>query len=458
MANASALRIAPGPRGHPLIGNLITFRRDVLGLLLESRRRFGDVVRFRLGPHVIHLVAHPEHIKHVLLTNQHNYNKDTRSSAKIRDVTGEGLLTSSGDAWLRQRRLSQPVFQAQRLTAFVGIMTDATAVMLRRWRADYKPGKPLDIASEMMRLTCSIVTRALLGADLSADLGAIEDAATLVMAHTYRRLETLVDLPPRWPNSRNRRFRRALRSLDGIVYRILQEREQRPADGGNLLSLLLHQRDEENGQGMTAEQLRNELITLLLAGHETTANALTWTWYLLSRHPGVARQVRAEVIEVLGERAPTAEDLPKLAGTLRVIQESLRLYPPIWIMERRGLADDVIAGCRIPAGSTVVISPYVTHRHPDFWDNPEGFDPDRFRPERFTEGQRPAYLPFGMGQRLCIGNNFALLEARVIVAMVLQAFWLDLVPGFPVVPKPGITLRSRDGLLMTLRPQGGRAL
>jgi cytochrome P450 len=451
MTATSPRRIAPGPRGLPLLGNLIPFRRNVLQLLLDSRRQFGDIVRFRLGPFVIHLVAHPEHIKYVLLTNQHNYNKDTRSTAKIRGVTGEGLLTSNGDVWRRQRRMSQPVFQAQRLNAFTEIMTGATAAMLRRWRDDYKPGQPLDIASEMMRLTCAIVARALLGADLSGDLDDIEDAATAVMEHTYQRLEAVVDLPPWCPTPRNRRFRRALAQLDQIVCRVLHERQQGPADSANLLSLLLHSRDEETGQGMSAAQLRNEAITLLLAGHETTANTLTWTWYLLSRHPSVARQVRAEIVEVLGARTPTAADVPRLAVTLRVVQEALRLYPPIWIMERHALADDVIAGYHIPAGSTVAISPYVTHRHPDFWDNPEGFDPDRFLPEQFTEARRQAYLPFGVGQRLCIGNNFALLEARLIVAMVLQVFWLDLVPGCRVVPKPGITLRTQTGLPMTLR-------
>jgi cytochrome P450 len=448
MADPRRPLIAPGPPGEPLLGNLLAFRRDVLQLLVDAHRQFGDVVRFRLGPLVVHLVAHPEHIKHVLLTNQHNYNKDTRSSAKIRLVTGEGLLTSNGDFWRRQRRLSQPVFQAQRLTAFTGIMTDATAALLRRWRERPDPRRPLDIASEMMRLTCTIVARALLGADLRGDLDVIEQTATTVMEATYQRLETILDVPANWPSRRNLRFRRALRRLDAVVYRILRQQQPAPADSANLLSLLLHARDEETGQGMTEEQLRNEVLTLLLAGHETTANALTWTWYLLSKHPGVARQVRAELVELLGDRVPAAEDLPKLAGTTRVIQEALRLYPPIWVMERRALADDVIAGYHIPAGSTVVICPYVTHRHREFWENPEGFDPDRF-----LSGPPQAYLPFGLGQRLCIGNHFALMEARVIVAMVLRAFRLDLVPGFPVVPKPGITLRARHGLLMTLHPQ-----
>lgn len=438
--------IAPGPRGHFLIGNLLAFRRDVLGLLLESQRLYGDVVRFRLGPHVIHLVCDPEHIKRVLVTHQSNYDKDTRSSAKIRAATGLGLLTSNGDFWLRQRRLTQPAFQARQLAGFFEIMTATTGALLERWQSHADTGGPLDIASEMMRLTCTIVGKALFGADVSPDMDVIEQAATVLMEHTYRRLQRIIDLPPNWPTPANLRFRWALRRLDDIVYRLIRERQKDGADRGDLLSLLLHRRDEETGQRMSEAEVRNETLTLLLSGHETTANSLAWTWYLLSRHPEAARQTRAEVLEVIGSRTPTLEDLARLEHTTRVFQESLRLYPPIWVMERRTVEQDEIGGYTIPAGSSVVICPYVTHRHPRYWDNPEGFDPDRFLPG----SAHPAYLPFGLGQRLCIGQNFAMMEAVLICAMVLRRFRLDLVPGFAVEPRPGITLRTRHGVLMTL--------
>jgi cytochrome P450 len=446
-------RQAPGPPGWPLIGHLLDFRRDVLGGLLAGHRRYGDVVRYRLGRLIVHLVAHPDGIRQVLLTNQHNYDKDTPSSAKIRAVTGNGLLTSSGDFWLRQRRLMQPVFQPQRLAAFSGLMAAATTALLDRWRLLAERGQPVDVASEMRRLTCGIVCQALFGADVSGELGEIETAATAVMDHTYRRLERFVDVPNFLPTRANRRFRRAVRRLDRVVYRIIDERRRQPdRPTGDLLTALLRRRDEETAQSMTGPEIRNETMTLLLAGHETTANSLAWTWYLLSRYPEAARRVRAEVAAVLDGRTPTASDLERLAFTSRVYREALRLFPPIWVMERRTRADDEIAGFGIPAGSSVVVSPYVTHRHPEFWDNPEGFDPDRFLPERSAGQPSLAYLPFGAGQRLCIGSNFAMLEALTILAVVVPRYRLDLVPGHPVEPKPGITLRPRHGLLMTLHP------
>jgi cytochrome P450 len=450
-------RTAPGPRGHFLIGNLLAFRRDVLGLLLESRRDFGDVVRFRLGSMIIHLISHPDHIKQVLVTHQHHYNKDTRSSTKIAGITGEGLLTSNGDTWLRQRRLMQPVFNAQRLLAYTDLIVEATDRMLDRWQARAADGQPVDVASEMTRLTCTIITRILLGADLRADIDEVERSTTIVMEHTWRRLESIVDLPLWLPTPGNLRFRSAKRRLDEIVYRLIAER--RSGDGASkddLLALLWKARDDGSGGsvggGMNEEQLHNETITLLLAGHETTANALSWTWYLLSRHPQWRQQAHDEVVGHFGERAVTADNLPRLDLVTRVFQEAMRLYPPIWIMERHVLEADKIGGYHIPAGSSLEISPYVTHRHPEFWENPEAFDPERFTPQGNASRSPYAYLPFGGGQRLCIGSHLAMLEARVIVSRVLQRFRLELVPGWIVQPMPGITLRLRHGLLMTVHP------
>jgi cytochrome P450 len=452
MSRTAPLRKAPGPPGHLLIGNLLEFRRDVLGALLEGRETYGDIVRFRLGPNVVHLVANPADIEHVLLARHENYDKQTRSSAKIRSVTGQGLLTTSGDFWLRQRRLTQPVFARERLGAFLGIMTSATAATLERWDRLARRGESLDVASEMMRLTCTIVAKALLGVDVAADLDTIETSAAVLMAHAWRRLERIVDPGVRLPTPANLRFRRALARLDAIVDRIINQRRAADRGGNDLLTMLLSRTDDETGQSMSDAELRNETITLLLAGHETTANALTWTWYLLARHDWAARRARDEIMAVLGDRLPTLDDLARLEYTTRVLRESLRLYPPIWIMERRALADDTIDGFHIPGGSSVVISPYVTHRHPSFWERPEQFDVDRFLPQRAAGRAPHAYLPFGGGQRLCIGNNFAMTEALIILAMVLSRYRLALVPGHPVEPKPGITLRAAHGLLVTLHP------
>jgi cytochrome P450 len=437
-----------------LLGNLLDFRKDPLQLLLAGQRDFGDVVRFRLGPMVVHLVSHPDHVRHVLVARHEQYTKDTRSSAKIRSICGEGLLTGNGAFWLRQRRLMQPAFLPQRLARFAGLMTASTADMLRRWSKEADAGRPVDVASEMMALTFTVVGKALFGADLGGAAETVERCSTQVLEHTWRRLERLVELPAWLPTPGRRRFRRALHALDEIVHRLIAERRHDGGGANDLLALLLERCDEETHERMTDGQLRNETLMLLLAGHETTANALTWTWYLLAKHPNVQQRLAAEVDEVLAGRAPDAADLPRLPYTAMVLMESLRLYPPIWIMERRALAEDHIAGYVIPAGSSVVVSPYVLHRDPRFWDHAEAFDPDRFTPQACARRDPHCYLPFGLGQRLCIGNHFAFMEGQIIIAMITQEYRLGLLPGHLIEPKPGITLRTSHGLPMNLHRLG----
>lgn len=433
---------APGPRGLPLIGNVIPFRRDVLGLLLESRDRFGDVVRFRLGPMVVHLVAHPDLIREVLQERDEDYDKETRSSSKIRGMTGLGLLTASGELWRRQRRLIQPAFRPAAVASFAGRMTEAAEAMLERWESH--AGRPFDLASEMMRLTYTIAGRTLFSADVSGDADEVEEAVAVLLAHTYRRLQYLVDPPPWLPTPGNLRFRRARRAVDRVVYRILAQRRKEEGEPRDLIARLLRERDEETGEGMSDEQLRNETLTLLLAGHETTANALAWTFHLLACHPEIQERLRDEAV------ASDLSDLSGLAFTERVLRESMRLYPPIWAMERRAVRDDELGGHAIPAGSTVVISPWVTHRHPDFWEEPGRFDPDRFTEERSEGRPSLAYLPFGAGPRFCVGGHFAMTEALVITALVARRWRLRPAAGRPVIPKAGITLRARDGVWVTL--------
>jgi cytochrome P450 len=446
------MRTAPGPRGLPLLGHVVPFRRDVLGLLTGSRERFGDVVRFRLGPMVLHLAAHPDAVRHVLQERMEIYDKETRSSAKIRGLTGLGLLTVSGDLWRRQRRLIQPGFRPTAVTGFLERMTAAAAEMLERWEVSAREGRPLDLASEMMRLTYTIAGRTLFGTDVSGDAAVVEDAMAVLLGHTWRRLERIVD-PPGWlPTPGNRRFRKALAAIDGVVYRILAERRARGEEAwpDDLLTVLLRQRDEETGRGMTDGQLRDEAVTLLLAGHETTANALAWTFHLLSRHPETLERLRAEAVETLGDRAPGPGDLQALPFTEQVLRESMRLYPPIWALERRAVAEDELGGYRIPRGSTVILSPWVTHRHPAFWEDPERFDPGRFS-EEGSAGRPPlAYIPFGAGPRFCVGGHFAMVEMLVVTAMVARRWRLRPVEGWPVVPEPGITLRPAGGVWVRL--------
>ena len=444
-------KTAPGPRGHVLLGNLPEFRQDVLGQMLQGLRLYGDIVRFRLGPHVVHLINHPDHVKHVLQNSHQRYDKVTRSISKIKWISGQSLLTSNGDSWLHKRRLMQPAFHHQRIAMFAGVMTDAAASMLRCWEGHAERGRPIDVASEMMRLTYNVVGKTLFSSDDSGEASEVERSITVALEHIYRSVEAICPLPPSFPTPRNRRFQRALRTLDRIVYGIINSRRREKTDRGDLLSMLLLARDEATGEGMSDQQLRHETITLLLAGHETTGNALTWVWYLLSQYPSVESKLRAELAQTLQGKVPSLQDLSNLQYTRMVIQEAMRLYPPIWAIERRAISDDEIGGYHIPADSMVVISPYVIHRHPDFWINPEQFDPERFSPERTADRPRYAYVPFGAGPRLCIGNNFAMLEAQLVTAMVAQAYRLRLVPGHPVKPQPGITLRTRHGLLMTLQ-------
>ncbi|MGC2526575.1 MAG: cytochrome P450 [Candidatus Acidiferrum sp.] len=439
-------KIAPGPRGDLLTGNLRAFRRDVLGLMLKSSREYGDVVRFRIGPFTVHLLNHPDHVEHVLQSHARNYDKATRSSAKIRLISGDSLLTSNGDVWQRQRRLMQPSFHRQRIAGLASQMTTLTAEMLQRWQARAATGQPLDITSEMMRLTYTIVGKTLLGAEVGGDLGGVEHAMETVLTHTFQSWGNILDLPAFVPTPANLRFRRAMQVLDQIVYRIIAGHRAGNSAKSDLLSMLLDVRDEQTGEGLSDLDLRNEAITFLLAGHETTANALSWTFYLLSQNPEVERELRAELVAVLGGRAPAIENLPQLKFTTMVIQEAMRLYPPIWVIERRAIADDVIGGFHIPAGSSIVISPHVLHRNENFWPDAERFDPTRF------SSKPRGYIPFGSGPRFCIGAEFAMMEARLIVPMVMQAFHLELAQGHSALPLPGITLRPKNGLQMILHP------
>lgn len=443
-------KIAPGPPGHFLLGNLAAFRRDVLGLMMSSAREFGDVVRFRLGPHVMHLLNHPDHVHHVLQRHAANFDKRTRSAAFITGVTGESLLTANGDYWQRQRRLLQPAFHRQQIAGFLGAMTEATASLLDRWRRRGAGAEPYDIATEMSRLTYLIVGRTLFSADVGPEAREIDQAMRVILPFTFERLGRIWNWPVWVPTPSNRRFQGALKQVDRTVFRLIAEHRGSLLAGAmprDLLDMLLTVRDDETGEGLSDRQLRNETTTFLLAGHETTANALTWTFHLLGQHPDIAAEVHNEARTVLNGRAPTLDDLPRLSLTRRVVMESMRLFPPIWIIERRVIKEDCVDGYRLPAGSAVVISPFALHRHPGFWDRPESYDPARF--------ERPppdAYVPFGAGPRFCIGREFALLEAQVITAMVAQSVELKPVDGPPVEPWPGITLRTRHGLPMRVHP------
>jgi cytochrome P450 len=438
------------PHHHTLslLGSASEIQRDPLGFLLRTQQ-LGEVVRLRFLFSPAYLISHPESIKYVLQQHARNYNKDLITYTMFQPMLGQGLLINDGPSWLHQRRLMQPAFHRPRLTTYGTLMTEATVAMLQRWQACSERGMPLHMAEEMMRLTLRIVGQALFTLDLSQEVGTVGYAVTTVLElfgdYVFR------PFPPLGvPTPRNRRLQRAIHALDQVVYRMIAERRTLQTEGRDLLAILLLAQDEETGQGMNDQQVRDEAMTLLLAGHETTANTLTWTWYLLSQSPEIERRLHAEVNEVLGGRVPTVADLPELKYTRMVIEEALRLYPPAPLLSRKAIAADELRGYPIAANSMIMISPYAVHRHPAWWEEPERFDPERFTPERAAARPAYAYFPFGGGPRVCIGNHFAMMEAQLILSTVAQRYQLRLIPGHPVEPQMVVTLRPRYGLPMTI--------
>lgn len=449
---SSALRAAqvpPGPRGYPLVGVLPQLYRDPLGFMLAVTREYGDIVS--LGQRW-YLIPGPQYLKHVLQEHSRNYRKgDNIRPLKL--LTGEGLLTSDGDFWLRQRRMAQPAFHHQRIAAMGSKITGCTAELLDRWRPLAERGATLDVADEMMRLTMKIVGLSLFSIDVSSQADLVGRALIETLQYINRRATSLIQLPHRLPTPGSLRFHRALQQLDSVVLGMIEGRRRGTEDCGDLLSMLLEARDAETGEGMTDRQLRDEVMNIFLAGHDTTGLTLSWTWYLLAQHPAVEQRLLAELRAVLAGRAPTVADLPNLPYTQMVLQESLRLYPPAWMTSRTPLKPDRLGEYDIPAGATILVSPYATHHHPGLWDHPERFDPERFTPERMDDRPKFAYLPFGGGPRVCIGNNLAQIEMQLVLAMVAQHYQLRLVPDHPVEPEPLTTLRPRYGIRMTLQPR-----
>jgi cytochrome P450 len=440
------MKTAPSIEGEPILGSLRAFKADRLTFLERAAQQHGDVVAFRLGWRRFYLVAHPEGVKRILVDNYPNYRKESRGQELLKALLGQGLVTAEDETWKRLRRLSQPAFHKDRIAAFAPLMTQAAVAAVSGWRA----GEELDVTEAMSRLTLTIVGRSLMSTDLSDSASDVGEALTFVLRELSARTTSIIDyfLGTEVPTCRNRRLKQAIGTLDRMVAATIAERRRSPGGHEDLLSLLMAARDDDGGGALSDTLLRDQVMTMILAGHETTANALAWTFYLLSKDPGVERRAHAEVVSVLGDREPDLASLARFPYLRAVIEESMRLYPPVWALARNVVEPDEIAGYEIPAGSFVFAVPWVTHRHPAVWENPEGFDPDRFLVDP-TDRPRFAYFPFGGGARQCIGNTFALMEAQLILAALLRRFRLDLVPGVRVVPEPMMTLRPR-GLRMKL--------
>jgi cytochrome P450 len=435
-----------GPKGHALLGNLRDFNRDQLGFYARCAREYGDVVPVRLGPSRGLLIYHPDAIEEVLVVRNRDFIK-SRGIRLLRALLGDGLFISEGDLWLRQRRLMQPAFHRQRVEAYGEVM----AAYASRRAADWNDGAVLNIHEEMMAVTRAIVAKTLFDADVSDEARAIGDASEIVMEYFGKRLGSLLALVPLWlPTPTNLRLHGAIRRLDKVVYRMIADRRQSPADRGDLLSILLQAQDADDGSRMTDRQVRDEVMTLFLAGHETTAVALSWTWYLLAQHPEVDARLADELRAALGGRPPEVADLPALRYTEMVVTESMRLYPPAYGIGREAARPTEVAGHPVPAGGIVIIPTWVVHRDVRWFDEPDAFSPERWANDASRKLPRFAYFPFGGGPRQCIGNVFATMEATLILAAIAQRFRLALMPGQQVIPTPYITLRPEPGIRMRL--------
>jgi cytochrome P450 len=423
------------------MGVLPEFREDMLGFVTRCAGEYGDVFAFRLGPKRCILINHPDLIEDVLVTSSRSYTK--HFVLRMNPILlGNGMLNSEGDFWLRQRRLAQPAFHRNRIAGYGEVMVAYTERMMDGWR----DGETRDIHTEMMQLTLAIVAKTLFDADVAGDAGNVGEALETALHHFSDQFRSLIKLPMFIPTPANVRLKLAVRQLDAIIYRFIEQRRAVGKDRGDLLSMLLQARDEDDGGQMTDKQLRDEMMTLFLAGHETTAIALAWIFYLVAQHPEVEARLMEEIDDVVGNRRPAVTDLPRLRYTEWVVTEGMRLYPPAYMFGREPIQSVKIGDFEIPKGTTVFMSQWVTHRDPRFFDDPEKFQPERWSPERSKAIPKYAYFPFGGGPRACIGNNFALMEACLILATLIRRWHFQLSPDHPVVPQPLMTLRPAFGI------------
>ncbi len=440
----TAATFPPGPKGTLLGGNLAELRRDPLALYTRSAREFGDVSGLRFGLRRVVLINHPDLIESVLLTNARNWVKHYALKMN-RLLFGDGLLTSDGDAWLRQRRLLQPLFHRDRLAGYGAVMVELTDGLADSWR----DGETRDLLADMTRLTLEIIARVLFGSGLTEKAHEIDAVLSAVGRSFNRRVASMFILPESVPTPANLRMRRAVRRLDEILYDLIEQR--RKAGGRDDLLSVLMQARHEDGSRMTDRQIRDEAMTLFLAGHDTTALTLSWCWYLLAQNPPVYDALRAELASVLGGRPPTPADLPRLPFTERVVLETMRLYPAAYMMGRQAVAACDLGGYRLPAGATVLMAQWIMHRDPRWFDEPERFQPDRWADGLAKRLPKFAYFPFGGGGRLCIGNSFAMMEACLVVATLARRCRFALVPGQAIRPAPAITLKPAPGIQAVVR-------
>jgi cytochrome P450 len=436
-----------GPSGHFLLGVMPEFNRDALAFIERCQSEYGDVVRTRFLYIRAYFVYHPDHIEQVLATDNRNFIKprSVRSPFFCR-LVGNGLLTSEGEFWRRQRRLAQPAFHRGRINAYGETMVRYAEEMIDTWRT----GETHDIHHDMTHLTMQIVTRTLFNTDVTHDARHISDALQVIVEPFSSQATLKWILDNRLPTRANRRFHEAVSQIDEFIYRVINQRRASGEDHGDLLSMLLQAQDEDDGTRMTDKQLRDETMTLFLAGYETTSLALAWAWYLLAQHPEAEQKLWQELEEVLGGRSPQVADMPRLRCTEMIAKETMRLYPPAYVVGREAIKDCEVGGYRVRAGTQVFMPTWVVHRDARFYESPEEFKPERWTPEFASQLPRYAYFPFGGGPRVCIGNSFAMMEFVLLMATIAQKFRLRLVPEHKVELFPAMSLRPRHGIKVVL--------
>ncbi len=441
---APPLATPPGPKVSRLGSLTYSFTRDPLAFLTNVARTYGDLASYRMGGEQLYIVNNPQWIRDILVTHNRNFTK-SRGLERTKKLLGNGLLTSEQAFHLRQRRLMQPAFHRDRIAAYGRTMVDYADQARRAWT----DGAPFDVAGAMMRLTLSIAGKTLFDVDVESQAAEVGRALTDVMRSFWMTMLPFAEAMEKLPVGPMARAKRARERLDALIYGMIAERRANRTDRGDLLSMLLLAQDEDDGGVMTDAQVRDEAMTIFLAGHETTANALTWTWYLLSQSPDEEAKLHEEVDRALQGRLPTVADLAALPFVERVVTEAMRLYPPAWIVGRRAIAPYEIGGYVAPARSIFLMSQWVMHRDARFFPEPDRFRPDRWTPEFKAALPKFAYFPFGGGPRQCIGESFAWMELVLVVATIAQRWRLQLVPGHPVVPQPLVTLRTKHGMRMT---------
>jgi cytochrome P450 len=444
MSESTPLQLAPGPRGLPRYGSFFAWDRDPLGFMVRAQRRYGDIVHFRLGREPVYLLSHPDHVKHVMVDHAANY---TKPAGPPSPLVGNGLFKSEGEFWKKQRGLIQPAFHRERLTSWVDTIAGATQDMLARWRPRAGSAEPFDVAEEMARLACSLMYRIVFTEPQPDAVYEATRKLVYFIGHPERGLKAR--LP--FLSTRRQEFRAALAELDAMAHGHIARRREEGSSRGDMLDFMMAAKDRVTGEGMSDAQLRDEAMNLYAAGYEATAAALAWAWYLLHQHPEAWARLHEEAVTVLGDRPPTAADLPRLRYASWVFEESMRLYPPAWLLDRQAREADRIGGHDVPAGSIMLMLPFILHRHPGLWENPEAFEPERFSPERSAKRSRFAFLPFGAGQRICIGKDLAMLKAPIILAMVARHFRIEVVRKGEPRLHAAVTLTLADGLPATLR-------